>query len=1079
MHARFPAAWVVGIYAASLVVSSVGILTYQLPEQLLIFLALPILWAAINYPRRVYIVMAVLLGIAASAAIWVLSDHLTSSLVTLIALALTFAALAEIGHQLVQTQRQTAARLRESETRYRTLIENQGEGSSLVDAHENFLFANPAAEQIFGVARGTLVGRNLREFTTPAQFALLQEQTKRRRAGEKGSYELEIIRPDGETRALILTATPHRDAHGQFIGSFGVFRDITERKRTQEALARRDAILHAVTLAAERFLRTSSWREHIDQVMTQLGQATRVSRVYIFENQWEADGTLIWQHRYEWDAPYATPQIQPLEVRLVRPRADGFARWVKILEQGKWLQANVQDLPPEEQTALVTRNVRALVWVPIFAQTTWWGVLGLDECLYERAWSPSEIDALVTAADTLGAAISREWIDAELYARAHHLELLNRITDAAIAAPDLTQMLQTIADRLGELLRADGCFITLWDAARQTAIHRAAYGALREKYLTESAEPGLTMTEAVLSAERALVAEDVFTSPYVNPQEAIQYPTRSLLGLPLIAHGQKLGAALIGFNHTHHFTRDEIERGEQAARHIALAIAKAQALDAERQHTAELETLHEAGLALTSSLDLGIVLDNILHSVFRLSPTTKDAHIYFYRHARLEFAASLWDDGRKNIEIAEPRADGLTRTVARRGEIAVIQNIRTHPLFAHTPTDWDGAIIGLPLKIGARVVGVMNVAYQTPRVFSHNELRVLELLANQAAIAIDNARLFDETKQRAERMSVLNEIGQALTATLKVNQLYRLIYQQTRRVLIADCFFVALYDEPHGTIHFPLLYNNGIELPNEIHPLGEGPVSHVIRTRAPYIIHCPDDPLFASGTHFGDTQKCAASALFVPLMLGSRVLGVISTQSYREDSYSLDDVQVLQTIAAQAAIALENARLYNELQQLAITDELTGLLNRRGLFQLGQREVERARRYQRPLAALLLDLDNFKQINDTHGHLAGDRVLRALADCCRKNTRILDLVGRYGGEEFVLLLPETDLESAHALAERLRRDIAQTTVLYERTPISFTISVGVAPMSADVFQLATLIEHADQAQYLAKQAGRNRVQVYR
>jgi len=1076
-RANYPSAWVIGSYAVGLGILTIGIVAYNLPEQLLIFLLAPIMWAAINYPRRVYLLMAVLLIGAAGITAWLVSAHWTSSLITLLALVLTFGMLAELAHRLMLTQQKTQAQLRESETLYRMLIENQGEGSGLVDAHENFLFANPAAEQIFGVPRGGLVGRNLREFTTPAQFAILQEQTKRRRAGEKGSYELEIVRPNGETRTLILTATPHLDTRGQFIGSFGVFRDITGRKRAQQALARHDAILDAVTFAAERFLRTSSWRDHIDQVMAQLGQATQASRVYIFENHWEPDGTLVWQHRYEWDASYATPQLQPLEVRMWRPTAAGFEPWVKTLQQGKWIQTHIKDLSPTEQTTFISHNIRSILLVPIFAQTTWWGVIVLDECLYERTWSSSEIDALVTAADTLGAAIVREWIDVELRTRAHHLELLNRITDVAIAAPNLTQMLQTIADRLGELLNADGCYITLWDEARQTALHQAAYGALREKYLAESAEPGVTMTESVLNAGHALVAEDVFNSPYVNPHEAIKYPTRSLLGLPLIAHGKKLGAALIGFNHTHHFTPDEIERGEQAARHIALAIAQAQALEAERQRATELEALHATGLDLTATLDLSTVLDNILQSVFRLCPDAQDAHIYLYQHDRLHFAASLWDDGRKN-QVAEPRPDGLTYTVARCGEMAVIADLATHPLFTNAPSDWRGAIVGLPLKIGATVVGVMNVAYHAPRIFSANELRVLELLANQAAIAIENARLFDETKQRAERMSVLNEIGRALTSTLKLNQLYRLIHQQTRRVLTTDCFFVAIYDETHNLIHFPFLYDNATELPSEVHPLGDGPVGHVIRTRAPYIINHPSDPIFAGGTHFGSSNRCAASALFVPMMLGTRVLGVISTQSYREDSYSPDDAQVLQTIAAQAAIALENARLYDELQQLAITDELTGLLNRRGLFQLGQREVERARRYERPLAVLMLDLDHFKQVNDTYGHLAGDRVLRALAERCRENTRAFDLAGRYGGEEFVLLLPETTLDEAMILAERLRRSIEQTTVLHEQTPLTFTISIGVAAMTPDVSHLATLIERADQAQYLAKQTGRNRVQKY-
>jgi diguanylate cyclase (GGDEF)-like protein len=154
------------------------------------------------------------------------------------------------------------------------------------------------------------------------------------------------------------------------------------------------------------------------------------------------------------------------------------------------------------------------------------------------------------------------------------------------------------------------------------------------------------------------------------------------------------------------------------------------------------------------------------------------------------------------------------------------------------------------------------------------------------------------------------------------------------------------------------------------------------------------------------------------------------------------------------------------------------LFNRRGLFQLGQREVERAIRYQRPLAAIMLDIDHFKSINDTYGHSAGDRVLRALADCCRESIRTLDIAGRYGGEEFFLLLPETDLSSALVIAERLRRAVAETNLEFGHNQIRFAISLGVTTMAPDISNLATLIERADQAMYLAKQAGGDRVQKY-
>ena len=1070
---KYPVHLILAAYTLTLVLLFALLFAMRLPVELLGVMVVPAILAAVLYPRRVYITMAVLLILHTIVGIAWLAPDPRTSYIGLVIFTVAWSIVAEILRALVAMQRRTETKLRESEERYRLLVENQGEGVTIVDPQENFVFANPAAEEIFGVAPGGLRGKNLRDFATVSQFTFFEEQTRQRLAGEKSSYEATILRPNGEARTLLVTATPYRNAEGQFVGTFGVFRDITERKQSEQALARRDAILNAVTLAAERFLRTSSWRDHIPQVLEHLARATQVSRIAIFENRWEASGTLLWQQRYAWTPAAPSPIVHILEERTLEPVAQGLERWVHALERGKWIHGNVRDFPPNEQTVLTAQGVRSVVLVPIFVQATWWGVMELDDGQHERQWSSAEIDALVTACDILGAAIGREWIDTELRTRAHYLELVNRITDAAIAAPNLSQMLQTIARHLSELWNADGCYLRVFDVATPTHCYQAAAGMLNA--LEHTANPSLeALVREVAQRGSVCTASDLMTPEVFH---LLKYPVRSLVGLPLIARGERLGAALIAFRHLRYLTREEMERGEQAARHLALAIARAYALELERQRATELETIHSVGLSLTQSLDLGNVLDNILMGVFRLSPDAQDAHIYFYRNDRLEFAASLWEDGRKNYEFSSPRPHGLTNTVARHGEMIVIHDAATHPLFASSPH--AGAIIGLPLKIGTRVVGVMNVAYRTSRHFSRSELRALELLASQAAIAIENARLFDETRQRAERMNVLNEIGRALTATLQLPELYRIIQQQTQRILTTDAFFIALYDEHYQLVHFPFVYDDGTEYPGFQVPLPTtGPLSYVIRTRAPYLVNRATNHVFKGGTHFGSPEKKTAAAIYVPMMLGTRILGVMSTQSYRENSYQQDDVQLFQTIAAQAAIALQNARLYNEVQQLATMDELTGVFNRRGLFQLAEREVDRALRYQRSLAVMMLDIDCFKAVNDIYGHLVGDRILRAVVERCREYLRVFDLIGRYGGEEFLLVLPETNDAEALGVAERLRRTIEQMRVPVGENEIAVTVSLGVAVMTPAITNLTMLIERADHALYLAKQAGRNCVRQY-
>jgi diguanylate cyclase (GGDEF)-like protein len=226
--------------------------------------------------------------------------------------------------------------------------------------------------------------------------------------------------------------------------------------------------------------------------------------------------------------------------------------------------------------------------------------------------------------------------------------------------------------------------------------------------------------------------------------------------------------------------------------------------------------------------------------------------------------------------------------------------------------------------------------------------------------------------------------------------------------------------------------------------------------------------------HVGHPDQ-VRSLVAVPLRLGETVLGMLSAQSYAPRAYDRDDLELLELLAVNASIALSNARLFEQVQYLAITDPLTGLYNRRQFFALAEREFVRALRYHRAVAVLMLDIDHFKAVNDAHGHPIGDEVLRAVAGRCASGLRTMDLLGRYGGEEFVALLPETDWDGAQQAAERLRHAIRETPIITRVGPVRVTVSVGFALCVENCPDLTALIHSADQALYAAKQGGRDRV----
>jgi len=181
------------------------------------------------------------------------------------------------------------------------------------------------------------------------------------------------------------------------------------------------------------------------------------------------------------------------------------------------------------------------------------------------------------------------------------------------------------------------------------------------------------------------------------------------------------------------------------------------------------------------------------------------------------------------------------------------------------------------------------------------------------------------------------------------------------------------------------------------------------------------------------------------------------------------------TVSLEAEIA-RRIKAEEELKLLASLDPLTGIHNRRTFFEMAEKELERTLRYGNAISLLMLDIDHFKQVNDTFGHLVGDQVLITFANLCRGNLRSFDLIARFGGEEFVALLPRTDLSMGETIAERLRLLSARTEFTCEKTSLSITISAGITNLEANqTLTLATMIEQADQALYQAKQAGRNRV----
>ena len=208
-----------------------------------------------------------------------------------------------------------------------------------------------------------------------------------------------------------------------------------------------------------------------------------------------------------------------------------------------------------------------------------------------------------------------------------------------------------------------------------------------------------------------------------------------------------------------------------------------------------------------------------------------------------------------------------------------------------------------------------------------------------------------------------------------------------------------------------------------------------------------------------------------------RRLGFLLLGSSEADAFDDASARLAQALANEAAAALENVRLFKEVERLSTTDPLTGLHNRRHFDARASAELERSVRYGLHVSAVMLDIDHFKDVNDTHGHAAGDIVLAEVARECLSTLRVPDLDARYGGEEFCFLLPETESQAAAVLAERLRAAIAGLRFAVGADEFSVTVSLGVAERKDEHDTLEALLRRSDEALYAAKRAGRDRVAV--
>jgi diguanylate cyclase (GGDEF)-like protein/PAS domain S-box-containing protein len=705
-------------------------------------------------------------------------------------------------------------------------------------------------------------------------------------------------------------------------------------------------------------------------------------------------------------------------------------------------------------------------------------VVGLINVYSQTAgiYTIQHIRTLRAFTDQAAIALDNASLYASLQEQADETSALYRaVTRLFTPGGDLTVLAEEIARAVTNEFNSAHCSVLIYDESTDElkTVAQSGYYQVNPKRLRVDG-PGLTVT--AFRTGEIVYAPDVNADPrYVSGTPH----THSEMSLPLRSHGQVFGIL--------NLESPELDGFSEKDRRILSAFADRAALAIENTRLFELT-------------DFQLRQINLLNSITRASLEAFDFHIMLavmVDRLRDLFNAqgcyvALWDEEQQSIlpgtgsqEVDEvslhftpsPDVPSLVDLVLQSSAPLVIENVsastKIHPRLVSVVK--AQAILGLALIANQQKLGAVLVLYDRPRHFSMHELRLMEQAAGQVALAIGRARSLESSQRRAQEAENLRQATAALTAALDLRQVLDNILDHLEQVIPYDRASVYLLEEQ--TLH--AVAARGFVSEQQVlgynFPASNAIAQQIIQVSHPLILEDATlEPRFTGWIETGFVHGWMG----VPLVIHGSLIGILTLGRQVPGAFGRDQANLAQAFGSQAAAAIANARLFSEVQRLAITDPLTGLYNRRGFAEIGHREIERTRRYKRPLSCVLLDIDHFKRINDTYKHAIGDQVLRTLADRCRNRTREVDILGRYGGEEMVILLPETDRAGALVAAEHLRRDVADEPFETEVGPLWVTISLGVADSIDGKLELDALVDRADAAMYAAKQSGRNRVVSY-
>ncbi|MBN2620581.1 diguanylate cyclase [candidate division WOR-3 bacterium] len=655
------------------------------------------------------------------------------------------------------------------------------------------------------------------------------------------------------------------------------------------------------------------------------------------------------------------------------------------------------------------------------------------------------------------------------------VRLLRKIDDILGSSYNIHKVIRRIYKEISRVMDTSNFYIAIHNPAeKMISFEIYMINGVEQHVASRQLSKGLT--EYVIKSKKPLrINSNVKQFCKKIGVKPVGRNAKSWLGVPMIYKNNVEGVITIqNYKKAGTYSIEDERFLVGIAARAAVVVANTRLIEEEVRRAKELELMNQIAHRLTRSLSVSDICESVSRTITQKF-TNMNVAIFLLENGTLilkKLSKGFSDDVPRNLVMHI--GEGIVGSVAGTGQKIVVNDVtkeKRYISFGQSSTCSEATI---PLKVSQRTIGVLDIECNELNAFNANTVRILELIADRLSVAMHNARLYEEATGHAKELAVSFTIAKSLISALALDEVLNKILEVIRTTFGFTNVAILLIDKEKNELYIRAAHGYSRNIMKRVRlKVGEhGVCGHVAGSGELY--YAPDIskiPFYVKGK--GSIRSEAA----IPLKIRDEVIGVLDIESDTLDAFTARDLRLFSVFASQAAVAIENARLYDETKALSLTDALTRIANRRHFDLMLETEIRKARGYSRPLTLAMIDLDNFKSFNDRFGHMAGDKMLLHIANSLKRNTRDTDFVARYGGEEFAIIFPETNNEIAMRVSQRVRSAIERDMLLIRGIGRKkLTVSIGLATYPLHAEGADTLLKGADTALYRAKQKGKNRVE---